>query len=114
MNNIVKLGDIADFINGFAFKPIDWNGNGKKIIRIQNLTDSTKPYNSTDKRVDSKYVVHRGDLLVAWSATLGVFEWKEDSALLNQHIFKVVPDESIVMRSFLKYSINQAINKMIL
>ena len=94
--NNLKLGDIADFINGHAFKPTDWNGKGKKIIRIQNLTDNKKPYNMTDKEVDKKYVVKNGDLLVSWSATLDVFSWEGEDALLNQHIFKVVPKYDLV------------------
>ena len=40
----VPLGDIADFVNGFAFKPDDWEDSGKRILRIQNLTDSTRPF----------------------------------------------------------------------
>ena len=34
---LVCLGDVADFINGVAFKPEDWGTEGKPIIRIQNL-----------------------------------------------------------------------------
>ena len=35
----VKLGQVATFINGYAFKPQDWSSEGKEIIRIQNLTN---------------------------------------------------------------------------
>ena len=41
----VPLGDIAEFVNGVAFKPEDWHDTGLPIIRIQNLTDPTKPIN---------------------------------------------------------------------
>ena len=30
----VKLGQVATFINGYAFKPQDWSSEGKEIIRI--------------------------------------------------------------------------------
>ncbi|HGY54548.1 MAG TPA: hypothetical protein ENK44_02490 [Caldithrix abyssi] len=56
----VELGAIANFINGFAFKPSDWNNKGKKIIRIQNLTDTNKPYNLTDLEIPEKYKVKKG------------------------------------------------------
>lgn len=34
----VKLGSLATFINGSAFKPQEWSSTGIPIIRIQNLT----------------------------------------------------------------------------
>jgi type I restriction enzyme S subunit len=89
----VALGDVAEFINGAAFKPVDWGEDGSRIIRIQNLNDPRKPYNRTTRQVPKKYEVPSGTLLVSWSASLGVFEWNEpDTALLNQHIFKVLPE----------------------
>ena len=108
----VELGKVAQFINGAAFKPEDWGDEGKKIIRIQNLTDQSKPYNKTLRQVDSKLVVERGDLLVSWSATLGVFEWTDEDALLNQHIFRVVPDLHRVDKNYLKHSLKNAITEM--
>ena len=96
---MVALGEVAEFINGAAFKPEDWGEDGLRIIRIQNLNDASKPYNRTLKRVPSKYEVLPGTLLVSWSASLGVFVWNEpDIALLNQHIFKVVPNTKKVIR----------------
>ena len=112
MNNILKLGEVAEFINGYAFKPSDWNDKGKKIIRIQNLTNKNKPFNMTDKVVSDKYLVKDGDILVSWSATLNVFTWEGDEALLNQHIFKVVPNEKIINSDFLKYALSKSISLM--
>lgn len=41
----VKLGEVATFINGYAFKPQDWSSEGKEIIRIQNLTKTSTEIN---------------------------------------------------------------------
>ena len=30
------------------------------------------------KNVDKKYLVQRGDLLISWSASIGVYFWKND------------------------------------
>ncbi len=95
---IVKLGQVADFQNGFAFKSSDWSYTGKPIIRIQNLTNSSNNINKTKVRVDSKYEVEKGDLLISWSATIGVFIWDGPSALLNQHIFLVKPKKEILKK----------------
>ncbi len=108
----MPLGDIADFINGYCFKQTDWNNNGLPIIRIQNLTDESKPFNKTILNTDKKYIVEKGDILVSWSATLGVFEWSRDKALLNQHIFKVIPNSQIIDKKYLFYSLQNALSEM--
>ena len=110
---VVSLGEVAEFVNGAAFKQTDWSAHGMKIIRIQNLTDSSKPYNRTTREVKDTIRVRRGDLLVSWSATLGVFTWEDDEdALLNQHIFRVIPDLSKVDKSYLRYMIESSISGM--
>ena len=107
------LGDIADFVNGVAFKPDDWEESGKRILRIQNLTDSTKPFNRTNRAVAKKYEVSPGDLLVSWSATLGVFVWEgPDTALVNQHIFRVVPDHGRIDPYYLRHMLSDALVQM--
>ena len=112
MKYLRPLGDAADFINGYAFKPEDWGEAGKLIIRIKNLTDASKPYNRTETKVPRKYHVSRGDLLVSWSATLGVFEWTGEDALLNQHIFKVVPKNGDYYTPYLRYAIDSSLHRM--
>ena len=109
----VPLGDIADFVNGVAFKPDDWEESGKRILRIQNLTDSTKPFNRTNRAVAKKYEVSPGDLLVSWSATLGVFVWEgPDTALVNQHIFRVVPEHGRINPYYLRHMLSDALVQM--
>lgn len=109
----VSLGDIAEFINGIAFKPENWGDQGSKIIRIQNLTDPTRPFNRTMRKVDPKFIVHPGELLVSWSATLGVFEWHDaESACVNQHIFRVVPKANRVEKNYLRHVIEMALVEM--
>jgi type I restriction enzyme S subunit len=107
------LGQVAEFINGAAFKPSDWHETGRRIIRIQNLTDADKPFNRTNRVISSKYEVPPGTLLVSWSASLGVFEWLEDdTALLNQHIFKVVPNRRIIRQDYLRNMLVGALSDM--
>lgn len=82
-----------EFVNGMAFKPTDWSKSGRPIIRIQNLTDPSAEYNYYEGRVDTKYIIEHGDFLLSWSATLDCFIWGGQEAVLNQHIFKVLPKE---------------------
>lgn len=85
------LGKIARYVNGRAFKPSEWGSTGRPIIRIQNLTGSAQTINRYDGVVDEKHIVRRGDLLMSWAATLGVYVWQGEEAALNQHTFKVHP-----------------------
>lgn len=105
----VTLGDVADFINGRAFKPDEWETNGKMIIRIQDLTNSINSPNYTSKDFDKKYLVKNGDLLVSWSATLDAFIWNKEDSWLNQHIFKVKENHKMINRKFLYYLIKNRI-----
>ena len=86
-----QLKYIADYVNGRAFKPEEWETNGLPIVRIQNLNDETAPYNKSSKSYEEKYLIHKGDLLFAWAASLGTYVWEKGDAWLNQHIFKVIP-----------------------
>jgi type I restriction enzyme S subunit len=107
------LGDVAEFINGVAFKPEDWGDTGARIIRIQNLNDPTKPYNRTVRQITDKFHVYPGDILVSWSASLGVFEWEgPDVGLLNQHIFRVLPDPNKVEKRYLRHALELALMDM--
>lgn len=96
----MRLGDIATYVNGFAFKPSDWSNEGLPIIRIQDLTGNSYQANRYNGEYHPKYEVNYGDVLISWSASLGVYIWKGEKAVLNQHIFKVVFDKVEVDKSF--------------
>ena len=108
-----KLGEVATFVNGYPFKPDDWEETGMPIIRIQNLNNPDAAFNFYNGLIDSRYIVNNGDVLISWSGTLGVYEWtKEEKALLNQHIFKVVFDKTPINKGFFKYAVSSRINEM--
>ena len=97
---MAKLGDIATYINGYAFKPQDWSDEGIPIIRIQDLTGNSYQANRYNGEYASKYEVNDGDVLISWSASLGVYIWHGEKAVLNQHIFKVVFDKERISKDF--------------
>ncbi|APV39859.1 restriction endonuclease [Pseudomonas frederiksbergensis] len=90
-----RVVDTGDYINGLAFKPSDWSGSGRPIIRIQNLSGRNSEFNRTDREVDASVVVNEGDILVSWSATLEAYVWSGEQGVLNQHIFRVSPSELV-------------------
>lgn len=92
---IKTLGTVATYVNGKAFKPVEWERDGLPIIRIQNLTDCNAKYNYSSAQHDECFRVKNGDLLFAWSASLGAHIWHGGDAWLNQHIFRVIPNQYI-------------------
>ena len=91
----IPLKEVATFLNGYAFKPSDWSKEGLPIIRIQNLTGTNKEFNYYNGDYNEKYILEDGDILISWSASLGIFLWRNITGILNQHIFKVIFDKDI-------------------
>lgn len=108
---MAKLGDIATYINGYPFKPEDWSDKGVPIIRIQDLSGNSYQTNRYNGKYASKYEVNDGDVLISWSASLGVYIWHGEKAVLNQHIFKVVFDKAEVDKSFFVHQVGEILEK---
>ena len=107
---ILKVGNVAEYINGRAFKPEEWEQTGLPIIRIQNLNDPNAYYNRTKNEYEEKYLIKKGDLLFAWAASLGTYIWKGEDAWLNQHIFKVIP-YPFMYKKYLYYAFHAMITE---
>ena len=106
-----RLGDVATYINGYAFKPSDWSDEGLEIIRIQNLTGNAYEINRFKGEYNKKYEVNNGDVLISWSASLGVYVWNKGKAILNQHIFKVVFDKIDVNKDFFIFQVENLLER---
>jgi type I restriction enzyme S subunit len=109
---IVKLDKVADYINGYAFKPSDWVTQGLPIIRIQNLNNPSKPFNFYDGELKDRYRVRAGDILISWSASLGAYMWAGQDAWLNQHIFKAIVNEAKIDHDFFYWVMRRQIGKI--
>jgi type I restriction enzyme S subunit len=113
----VRVGVALRLINGRAFKPSEWRESGLPIVRIQNLNDPEAPFNYYDGELPERFLLDDGDLLFAWSGTpgtsFGAHIWRRGKAWLNQHIFKVLFDEDMFDKRFLRLAINQNLNDYI-
>lgn len=102
--DVRTIGEMFHLINGCAFKPEDWKPSGTPIIRIQNLNDPSAEFNYSQAPVPERNRIESGDLLFAWSGTLGssfgARVWNGPSGVLNQHIFKVLMDEQQITLPF--------------
>jgi type I restriction enzyme S subunit len=106
------LGEVGDYLNGRAFKPDEWGSAGLPIIRIQNLTSESTPFNYFAGATEERHRVEDGDLLVSWSASLDAYIWQRGPALLNQHIFKVREKPGLVTRDYLYYAVRYAMGSI--
>ena len=107
-----RLGDIATYINGYAFKPEDRGLEGLPIIRIQDLTGNSYDLGFYNGEYPDRIEINNGDVLISWSASLGVYIWKRGKALLNQHIFKVVFDKVEVNKQYFVYAVRYKLKEM--
>ncbi|WP_257627095.1 restriction endonuclease subunit S [Pseudomonas sp. Xaverov 259] len=98
---------MATYINGAAYKAFEPNSDyrGLPIIKIAELKAGvTSKTAFSDKAMPEKYLIKTGDILFSWSGnpdtSIGTFVWGHATALLNQHIFRVLPHASS-QRSFI-------------
>ena len=59
-----RLGDIATYINGFAFKPEDRGTVGLPIIRIQDLTGNAYDLGFYAGNYPERIEINDGDVLI--------------------------------------------------
>ena len=111
---MIRLGDVATYVNGYAFKPEDRGNVGLPIIRIQDLTGHAYDLGFYDGEYPSKIEINNGDILISWSASLGVYVWDKGKALLNQHIFKVVFDKVDIDKKYFVYAVRRKLDEMVM
>lgn len=91
----MSVYELADYINGAAFKKNEYADTGIPIIKIAELkngiTDSTQ---RCCVKKDEKYYIDDRDILFSWSGnpdtSIDTFIWSRGRAILNQHTFRVV------------------------
>lgn len=97
----VKLFDILELQNGYAFKPADLGETGTPVIRIKQLFDPLVEIDHSEKEIPEKFKIDSGDVIFTWSARIDVAIWDRGEAYLNQHLFKVTSrDESRLLPEF--------------
>jgi len=109
--NIQPLYDIANFINGAAYKDFHFTEEPGslpvvKIAEIKNGVSSQTKFTKTE--IADKYRIDDGDILFSWSGnpdtSIDTFIWTGGPGWLNQHIFRVsLKDDSD--RNFVYYQL---------
>ena len=96
-----SLYDLAVWKNGLAFKRINFSETGIPVIKIAELNNGIGSTTSFTQQIFSDDVhLKKGDLLFSWSGnpqtSIDIFRFPLEEGWLNQHIFKVTPNASLV------------------
>ena len=103
--NLCSLFEIATWKNGLPFKKINISDSGIPIIKIAELKNGISGTTSYTNQIFGEEVhLHKGDLLFSWSGnpetSIDIFKFELEEGWLNQHIFKITPDEKKVDRDY--------------
>lgn len=100
-----SLFELATWKNGMAFKKNHFSETGVPVIKIAELNNGIGGSTVYTQQIFSEDVhLSKGELLFSWSGnpqtSIDIFRFNFDEGWLNQHIFKVSPDEKIIDRDY--------------
>lgn len=87
---VKPIKDLANVINGRAYKNDEFKTEGTPIVRIQNLSENGGKTVFSDLDLPEDKLIDKGDLIYAWSATFGPHIWKGRRSIYHYHIWKMV------------------------
>jgi len=102
---MVELSNLVEFKPGKAWKTDDLSDDGMRVVRISNLTGEKNEYWQYNGDYEERRVIEDGDLLFSWAgmrSSIGVHIYGGERALLNQHIYNLIPTSDI-SRKYLYY-----------
>ena len=94
------LFSLAQWVNGLAFRNIQFSPTGKPVIKIAEIKGGISGQTKfTQQTFDESVLVRPGDLLFSWSGqpetSIDAFWWRGQEGWLNQHVFRVTPDPCV-------------------
>lgn len=95
-----SLYTLAEWVNGLAFRDIQFSTNGMPVIKIAEIKGGISEQTKfTQQTFDESVHVRPGDLLFSWSGqpetSIDAFWWRGPEGWLNQHVFRVTPAPGI-------------------
>ena len=89
------LSELADFVNGKNFTK-GASGHGRPVIRTPEVRRGPEAGTvRSDAEATDEYIAREGDILFVWSGSLTVGRWMWEEGLINQHVFKVLPEPGV-------------------
>lgn len=116
MSNLIRIGDVCEIINGYAFKSGKYVGEGIRVIRITNvqkgIIEDADPqyYPVSEQNEIEKYMLQEGDLLMSLTGNVGrvaLLGGDMLPAALNQRVACLrIKDSTIIYKPFLFHLLN--------
>ena len=116
MNEFMRIGDICDILNGYAFKSSKYVADGIRVIRITNVqkgfVEDTNPqyYPVSEQRKIEKYMLCEGDLLMSLTGNVGrvgLLSAEMLPAALNQRVACIrIRNPAVIYKPFLFHLLN--------
>lgn len=113
--NKIKLYEICDILNGYAFKSINYVDTGIRVIRITNVQngyiEDKEPqfYPLSYEKEIQKYILKENDILISLTGNVGrvaLLDKKYLPAALNQRVACMRLKNDIIYKSFLFHFLN--------
>ncbi len=100
-----SLYSLAQWVNGLAYRSIQFSPTGKPIIKISEIKGGISGQTKfTQQDFDESVHVRPGDLLFSWSGqpetSIDAFWWNGPEGWLNQHVFRVTTDADVDTKFF--------------
>ena len=106
----IKIADVCDFMNGYAFNSDSYKQIGIPVVRISNIKDDKISLNEcvyVDAISNCEFTISKGDLLIAMSGAttgkMGIYTC-EEKAYLNQRVGNLrIKDANILCTNYRNY-----------
>lgn len=110
----IRIGDVCDILNGYAFKSDRYVKSGIRVIRIANvqkgfIEDNTPVFYSIDSSELEKYMLEENDLLISLTGNVGrvaLLQKEMLPAALNQRVACLRLKTDMVNKFFLFHILN--------
>lgn len=102
---VKNIFDVAKVQYGFPFSTQFFNADevGVPVIRIRDILENSISNYSSEKNVDEKYLINKGDLLIGMDGNFHINYWSKNGCYLNQRV--VMIKEKNIPNMLVKYQI---------
>ncbi len=115
MSQKIRLGDLVEITNGYAFKSSDYIDSGIRVIRITNVQkgsivdNNPQYYPLSSQSTLNRYSISEGDILMSLTGNVGRvgrFPRELLPAYINQRVCRVKSRSSKLSNDYLFYVLN--------
>ena len=112
-SKMVRLGDILDVQNGFAFSSKSFTRDGEVgLIRIRDLKNGERTQTRFSGEYSPDYLVRAGDLLIGMDGEFRCYQWRGEPALLNQRVCRLINFTEDVVPEYLLFVLNEHLKQI--